>query len=107
MQPIIVTTTCESREDGELIARSVLEKRLSACVQISGPVLSSYWWEDKITSATEFLVVMKSERGLFEQLSDTIRAVHPYEVPEIIAVDITAIDTPYKQWLEAELNHGK
>ena len=107
MQPIIVTTTCESREDGELIARSVLENRLSACVQISGPVLSSYWWEDKITSATEFLVVMKSERDLFEQLSDTIRAVHPYEVPEIVAVAITAIDTPYKQWLEAELDRGK
>ena len=107
MQPIIVTTTCESREDGELIARSVLEKRLSACVQISGAVLSSYWWKDKITSTAEFLVVMKSERGLFEQLSDTIRAVHPYEVPEIVAVAITAIDTPYKQWLEAELDRGK
>jgi periplasmic divalent cation tolerance protein len=107
MQPIIVTTTCSSKEDGDLIARNVLEKRLCACVQISGPVLSSYWWEDKITSETEFLVVMKSERGLFEQLSDAIRAVHPYEVPEIVAVAVTAIDTPYKQWLEAELKHGK
>lgn len=107
MQPIIVTTTCESREDGELIARNVLEKRLSACVQISGPVFSLYWWEQKITCDTEFMVVMKSERGLFEQLGDAIRDVHTYEVPEIVAVDITAIDAPYKQWLEKELDRGK
>lgn len=107
MQPIIVTTTCGRKEDAERIAINVLEKRLAACVQLSGPVTSSYWWDQKISIDTEYLVTMKSDRYLFEKLTDAIRAVHPYEVPEIIAVDIVAIDEGYRQWLRAELENGK
>jgi len=103
MQPIIVTTTCDSKEAAETIVKRVLEKRLAACVQVSGPVESSYWWKQAIAVDKEYTIQMKSENSLFIRLSQVIRKVHPYEVPEIIATEICAIDDDYLAWMKQEL----
>ena len=107
MRPILVTTSCDNETEGRNIAVQVLEKRLAACVQISAPVRSCYWWDNKITTDTEYLVVMKSEHALFTELAETIKLMHSYKVPEIVATDIVEIDDAYGQWLKEELRNGK
>jgi periplasmic divalent cation tolerance protein len=103
LQPILVATSCDNADVGNAIARTVLEKKLAACVQISGPVRSSYWWQDDIAEDREYLVTMKTARRLFKRLSETIRTVHSYEIPEIIATEIVAVDESYARWMEASL----
>lgn len=103
LQPILVVTSCDREDICNEIARTVLKQKLAACVQISTPVRSSYWWQDKIAEDTEYLVSMKTAERLFEELSDLIRSVHSYDVPEIIATRIVAIDQPYARWMEESL----
>ncbi|MCG6929859.1 MAG: divalent-cation tolerance protein CutA [Desulfofustis sp.] len=103
LQPILVATSCDSEAVGDRIARGVLEEKLAACVQISGTVRSSYWWQGEIATDTEYLVTMKTDRQLFNKICEVIRRVHPYEVPEIIATEIVAVDEPYARWLRASL----
>lgn len=104
MQPIIVTTSCETGEDAKRLAQCMLEKRLAACVQISSPIQSLYWWKNNIADDKEFLVTMKSERRLFERIVSALKEHHSYEVPEIIATEIAAIDQDYLNWLKEELS---
>lgn len=105
MQPIIVTTTCGSREDAHAIASSMLEKRLIACAQIIGPVASSFWWQGTLSSETEYQIIAKTARSLFAELVEHLHDVHPYDIPEIIATDIVAISDDYRNWMISELGH--
>jgi periplasmic divalent cation tolerance protein len=101
--PLVITTAFESRFDAEKMAAVLLEKRLVACTQISGPVSSSYWWQGKIASSSEYCLVMKSDESLYDELEQCIRELHPYETPEIIATVITRLSEDYRQWLDREL----
>jgi periplasmic divalent cation tolerance protein len=98
-----VITTTEKKEDAERIARTLVEARLAACVQVVGPVTSIYRWKGAIETAQEWQCVAKSRAGLFGEIDEAIRSVHPYEVPEILAVPITAGSRAYLEWLEGEL----
>jgi periplasmic divalent cation tolerance protein len=100
---IEVVTTTERREDAERIARDLVERRLAACVQISGPILSTYRWKGQIETAEEWQCRAKTRRDRFEAVEATIRAIHPYEVPEIIAIPIENGSADYLAWLEGEL----
>jgi len=100
---IQVVTTTERREDAQRIARALVEARLAACVQVLGPITSTYHWKGAIETSREWQCVAKSRQDLFPRLEETIRAAHPYEVPEILAVPITAASQPYLDWLDAEL----
>jgi periplasmic divalent cation tolerance protein len=99
-------TTTETKADAQAIANALVEKRLAGCVQIVGPITSTYWWEGKIETAEEWLCVVKSRRDLYEDLEKAIREVHPYDVPEILAVPVTAGSKPYLEWLDGELRKG-
>ena len=101
--PLVITTAFEGRVDAEKMATMLLEKRLVACAQISGPVSSSYWWQGKVVSSEEYLLVMKSDESRYYELEQLIRELHPYETPEIIATVITHLSEDYRQWLENEL----
>jgi periplasmic divalent cation tolerance protein len=101
--PLLITTAFEGRVDAEKMAAALLEKRLVACAQISGPVSSSYWWQGKVVSSEEYLLVMKSDESLYDELEQLIRELHPYETAEIIATVITRLSEDYRQWLEKEL----
>lgn len=101
--PLLITTTFENRADGEKMAATLLERRLVACAQISGPVSSHYWWQGEIVSSPEYLLVLKSDESLYQELEQVIRESHPYETPEIIATVITHVSEEYHQWLEKEL----
>ncbi len=100
---IQVTTTTEKREDAERIARTLVEARLAACVQIVGPITSIYRWKGKIETAGEWLCLIKSREELYGAVEQAIRYLHPYETPEIIAAPITAGSHDYPGWLRDEL----
>ena len=100
---IQVLTTVELKTDAEKIAKSLVEKRLAACVQILGPLTSYFHWQEKLDSATEYLCLIKSRDDLFTELETEINNLHPYEVPEILATPITKGNRDYLNWLAAEL----
>jgi periplasmic divalent cation tolerance protein len=101
-----VVTTTERKEDAERIARALVEARLAACVQIVGPITSTYRWKGEIETAEEWQCVAKSREDLFAEIDEAIRGLHPYEVPEILALPIVAGSSAYLEWLEAELKGG-
>ncbi len=100
---MVVSTTLESKDDASRLADLLLEKRLIACAQISGPVESLYWWKGKVERAIEYKLAMKSRRNLWLELERIIRLNHPYDVPEIIATSNDHISHDYEQWLVGEL----
>ncbi len=100
---IHVITSVASKDEGERIARALLEKRLAACVQIVGPISSLYWWQGKIEHAEEWLCLAKTERALFAKIEETIKAMHSYEVPEILAIPIIEGSTGYLRWMEEQI----
>jgi periplasmic divalent cation tolerance protein len=100
---IQVATTTAHREDAERIARALVEQRLAACVQVVGPIGSTYRWRGNIETAQEWQCWAKSRRDLYDKIEQAIRAIHPYEVPEILAVPVAAGSAGYLAWMEEEL----
>ena len=96
---IVVMITTINKEEAEAIAQRLLEARLIACAKIVGPIQSRFLWSGKIDVAEEYLVVMKSRRALFKRLSETVTALHSYEVPEIIALPLVDGSEAYLAWL--------
>ena len=92
-------TTTEKKEDAKNIAREVLEKRLAACVQIIGPITSTYRWKGQIEEEHEWLCLMKSRNDLYDRLEERIKGIHPYEEPEILAIPVVAGSQGYLDWL--------
>jgi len=103
MSPFIqVDTTIDTPEGAQSIADTLVEKRLAACVQISGPITSTYWWQDQIETAQEWVCTAKTQQDLYDAVEQAIRAVHSYETPEIIATPIVAGNQSYLDWVRDE-----
>jgi periplasmic divalent cation tolerance protein len=100
---IIVLVTVSGKQEAEKIAQALLEEKLIACANIVGPVSSHFHWEGKVQQAEEFLVLLKSRADLFEKLSERVRALHSYEVPEVLAVPVVAGSKWYLDWLAKSL----
>lgn len=101
--PILVTTTFEHLDEAEKMARFLLEQRLVACARISGPGTGLYWWQGEIVQAMEFQLSLKTDREHFTVVEAMIKAKHPYETPEIVAVAIVTGSREYIDWMKAEL----
>jgi periplasmic divalent cation tolerance protein len=99
---IVVLSTAGSSEEASRIARHLVERRVAACVNIVAQARSIYRWKGQIEEAEEFLLLIKTDRALFDQLQNELRAVHSYEVPEILALPIFAASKPYLDWLSGE-----
>ncbi len=104
MQKYIQVITTGPRADMDSIARELVEERLAACVQVAGPVHSTYRWKGKIEEAQEFMAIVKTSQELYPRVEEAIRRLHSYEVPEILAVPVTAGNPGYLAWLDAELS---
>ncbi len=100
---IEVITTTEKKEDAERMAKALVEKRLAGCVQTVGPMTSTYWWKENMEKAEEWLCLIKSKKDLYEKLEKTIKEIHPYKTPEIIALPIITGSKDYMKWLNNEL----
>ena len=98
-----VSTTTGARHDAERIATELVSRRLAACVQINGPVHSTYRWQGKVETAEEWLCVAKTHRRQLAAIQQLIGELHPYEVPEIIATPIVDGSAAYLTWLDEQL----
>ena len=96
---IIVTVTTTNKQEAENIAQHLLKEHLIACANIIGPVSSIFHWTGKIEKAEEYLIVMKSREDLFEKLAETVKALHSYKMPEILALPIVDGSRAYLDWL--------
>jgi len=103
---IQVTTATETKTDAQAIADALVEKRLAACVQIIGPITSTYRWQGEIERAEEWLCVIKSRRELYDDLEAAILEIHPYDVPEILITPVTGGSESYLEWLNGELRRS-
>jgi periplasmic divalent cation tolerance protein len=97
---IIVLITAGSEEEAHSIAESLVKGKKAACVNIVPRVDSLFWWEGKIDSARESLLLVKTKASLFPEIVELVKRTHSYEVPEIIALPITAGSGDYLKWLD-------
>jgi periplasmic divalent cation tolerance protein len=100
---IIVFVTCESREQAEKIAQSVVTDKLAACVNVLPGIRSCYIWERKLTWSDEVLLLIKTTRGRFDQLQDRVKELHSYSLPEIVGVTIDDAFDKYIEWIDSSV----
>src|SRR5687767_11467546 len=104
MTPYVqVLTTVGKREEAQQIARGLVESRLAACVQVLGPIESTYHWQGAIETAEEWQCLAKTRLDRYAEVEHWIRQSHSYQTPEILATPILAGNVAYLNWLEAEL----
>lgn len=101
-QPIFVYMTFESEEQAHKIGKTLLEKRQIACINIFPTVTSMYWWKGKVQHSNEAAAVAKSTVATFKELEQTVKELHSYEVPCIVAWPITEGYPPFLRWIETE-----
>ena len=101
-QALLVLTNAPDLECAQLIARTLVEARLAACVNLLPAVRSIYRWQGQIEEATEIALLIKTTSQQVDSLQRAIVKLHPYDVPEIIATPIVAGYAPYLQWIATE-----
>jgi len=102
-QELVVLITAPSMEVAEKLAHALVEARLAACVNLLPAVQSIYRWEGQVQSEQEILMLVKTRLELFEsQLVPAVQALHPYQVPEIVALPLVAGSQSYLDWIRAE-----
>ena len=95
----LVLTTTGSSEEAKKIAHALVDRRLAACVNIVPRVESVYRWKEQIESAEEWLLLVKTRSATFERVRNAIQALHSYELPECIMVELAEGDNAYLDWL--------
>ena len=98
----LVFITVDSQENAQKIADKLLAERKAACVNIIPAIESHYWWQGKIESANEFMLVVKTRAALLDELIALVKQNHPYTIPEIIALPIIGGNEDYLNWIEKE-----
>lgn len=98
---VVVLVTAGSAEEGRRIGRAMVEERLAACVNVVGPIRSIYRWEGAVEEADEHLLVMKARAADVPALTGRVRALHSYDVPEVVALPLTGGSEAYLAWLAA------
>lgn len=88
----------------DVLVQTLLKKRLCACINIINGVESFFWWEGKIDSADESILIIKTKKDLFEKLKEEIEKLHPYTVVEIISWDIDRVNDRYNDWVIDEVD---
>jgi len=99
---IIILVTAGSESEAEAIAKALVEERLAACVNILDPIRSIYRWEGKVVDDHEWLLIIKTQNERFAAVEEKVKALHSYQVPEVIALPILEGSTPYLHWLAQE-----
>jgi periplasmic divalent cation tolerance protein len=100
----IVLTTAGSADQARNLAQALVERRLAACVNIVSQVESVYRWQGKVETAAEWLLVIKTTTGAFENVRDTIGELHSYDLPECVMLAVDAGSKPYLDWISASID---
>lgn len=98
-----VTTTTGSRHDAEQIAAELVSRGLAGCVQVIGPIASTYRWQGKTETAEEWMCIIKTARDRLTAIQSVLDEIHPYDVPELIATPIVGGSDKYLAWLAEQL----
>lgn len=99
METIILFCTVPNNDVGVLIAQTLVERRLAACVNIIPGLTSVYFWKDEVCKDQELLLIIKTKKSCYAEVENEIKHLHPYEVPEIIALPIISGSHDYLEWL--------
>jgi periplasmic divalent cation tolerance protein len=99
----IVFSTAGSQQEAKEIALELVERKVAACVNVTGPITSTYWWQGKVEISEEWLLIIKTSAEQFASVSRWIKELHSYEVPECVAVEIAEGGTEYLRWIEESL----
>ena len=103
-EKILVLSNCGSEEEARRVARALVEARVAACVNIVPGIQSVYHWQGAIQEDSEWMLVIKSTRSMFDSLSAELRKIHSYQVPEVLAIPIIAGDQNYLDWMDREIS---
>lgn len=104
MEELVVLVTAANQEEALLVGRRVVEKKLAACVTVVPGVTSIFEWEGRICEETEWLLVMKSNADVYDALEAEVKALHSYEVPEILALPVVKGSSEYLAWVGATIH---
>lgn len=103
---IVIQTTTAEKTDAQRLAQMLIEGRLAACTQISGPIESSYRWNSRIETAREWQLSAKTLRSKYPEVERVILESHPYDQPELIVLPVLQVSPGYRQWLVAQIGIG-
>lgn len=97
-----MTTTTETKAEAQAMADDLVGRRLAACVQIVGPIASTYRWKDEVVSSEEFMCIAKTRAELAAEVETAIRSLHSYDNPEIVLTPIVGGSAEYLSWVASE-----
>ncbi len=100
---IVVHVAVKDIEEGRKIAKSVVKRRLATCVNIIPEIESYFWWKDKLDTAKEVMLIIKTKESLLPELTKAIKKLHSYSIPEIIALPIVGGSRDYLEWIDSEI----
>src|SRR5262245_62668435 len=100
---IQITTTTSNRQDADKIAATLVDRRLAGCVQVSGPITSTYRWQGNVETAEEWSCIIKTSKAQLDAIRQAFRELHPYEVPELVVTPIVDGGEAYLKWLGDQL----
>ncbi|QDT70819.1 Divalent-cation tolerance protein CutA [Planctomycetes bacterium MalM25] len=103
---LLVTTTAPDEATAQRLATALVEARLAACVQVSGPVTSTYRWRGAVETGPEWLLTAKTTEERWAEIERLVTELHPYETPELIATPIAHASAAYGAWVREEVRGG-
>lgn len=99
---IVILITAKDQEEAQKIAKALVKRRQAACVNIIPAVSSHFWWKDKLEATEESLLIVKTMEPLLNEVIKTVKKIHSYRLPEIIALPIIGGSRDYLEWLDSE-----
>jgi periplasmic divalent cation tolerance protein len=99
MRAYLVLVTMPNKKSAKKLAKAILKKKLCACVSIQNRLTSFFYWDNKLNKQKESLLLIKTTKKAFKPLKKRIKSLHPYDVPEIIALKISKAHEPYLSWI--------
>ena len=99
---LVCLTTVSNRDQARELARTLLDRRVAACVQIDGPIESHYRWDGKECCETEFRLVIKTSCARQDHLRELLRKIHPYDQPQIVTLKSVDVDAGYAAWVDEQ-----
>ncbi|MBF0511099.1 MAG: divalent-cation tolerance protein CutA [Candidatus Omnitrophica bacterium] len=100
---IVVFITAKDKKEAKKIAQGLLEAKLIACANIVSGVESFFWWQGKIDSSKEVLLILKTKKNLFKKITLKVKSLHSYQTPEIIALPVVSASKDYLDWVKKSL----